>query len=166
MHHIKIYLLSLMHERHLMDTNPRKLKSAFLALSLFGSFVWVFPSPSFAEKKLYACYEEESVGFVIAEGMKQVNFKLERFTLEHDTKAKTLFSEKAGVYGNLPPLSRCDVGLAPVLISCFKSGGGSFAFNSSSMSFVRTEVNASWPNEGAEKISRYNSISYGKCERF
>ena len=99
------------------------------------------------------------------EGMGQVNFALDRFTLKHDTADNTLFSQKVGLFGNLPPLQRCQRGVSVAVFTCTTSGGDAFSFNTSVLSFVRTGVNASWPNDGAYSLGG-NFISYGTCEFF
>tara|TARA_A100001015_G_scaffold114755_1_gene127405 strand:- start:1197 stop:1643 length:447 start_codon:yes stop_codon:yes gene_type:complete len=125
----------------------------------------VVPNLSQAEVKLYACQEEKSIGFFVKEGMRQVKFELERFTLKYDTDENTLFSQKLSLFGNLPPLQRCDMDIVGPVLTCFTRSGDAFSFNTSVLSFVRTSVNASWPNDGAYQLGN-NYISYGRCEYF
>ena len=67
---------------------PHTRLKTFLTVVLFGcSFsisLFTGSLAANAETRLYACYEDEKVGFLTAKGMRQVNFQLDRFTLKYD----------------------------------------------------------------------------------
>jgi len=146
-----------------MWSDARGLRASLVLSIMSLGLILLAPPMSQAEKRLYTCYEEESVGFVVGEGMRQVNWKLGSFNLEYDTDSVSLISEEVFVFGNLPPMSKCGINFTSAYITCNSSDGDAFAFKANELSFVRTGVNASWPIEGAAQTFGQNHITYGKC---
>ena len=146
----------------LLETINAKLPTNTLFVSLVAILLlFFFQAPAFPNEVMLACEEENKVGFSSSKNMKNVSFKTDKFIMKYNTEEINLVSRKIFLFGNDHPFQKCDRQPLSTIIVCTQTQGGVFSFDPFELSFVRTSINAGWPDEVGD-----NSISYGMCERF